>query len=89
LRRGSVIDLIRGGRLEELVLAHEDPEMIQWARKYREIYPTDLHSETGTAKVAKTGEPSHVAVITEEMVRTSVKDQEQLEAILRMKTIPA
>jgi len=78
------IDLIKDGRLSELVLAHEDPEMIQWARKYREIYPTDLNSETGTAKVAKTGEPGYLPVITEEMVRASIKDQEQLEAVLRM-----
>lgn len=78
------IDLIRDGRLEELILAHEDPEMIQWARKYREVYPTDLQSDSGTAKVAKTGEPSFVPVITEEMVRASVTDPVQLEAILRL-----
>jgi PAS domain S-box-containing protein len=78
------IDLIRDNQLEELVLAHEDPEMIQWARKYREIYPTDLNSDNGTAKVAKTGEPSFIPLITEEMVRASITDPAQLEAILRM-----
>ncbi|MDB5145349.1 MAG: hypothetical protein JWQ66_4062 [Mucilaginibacter sp.] len=78
------IDLIRSGRLEELVLAHEDPEMIQWARRYREIYPTDLNSDSGAAKVAKTGEPSLFPVVTEDMVRATITDTRQLEAILRL-----
>jgi PAS domain S-box-containing protein len=78
------IDLIRNNRMEELVLAHEDPEMVQWARKYREIYPTNLDSDTGAARVAKTGEPSFFPMITEEMVRASIKDPKQLQAVLRM-----
>ena len=78
------IDLIKDGHLEELVLAHEDPEMIQWARAYREVYPTDLNGDNGTAKVAKTGEPSLIPVITEEMVRASITEPARLEAILRM-----
>src|SRR6201996_9375753 len=68
------IDLIRDNRMEELVLAHENPEMIQWARRYREIYPIDLDSDSGTARVAKTGEPSFFPMITEEMIRSSIKD---------------
>jgi PAS domain S-box-containing protein len=78
------IDLLRDGQLDELVLAHEDPGMIQWARKYREAYPTDLDSDSSTAKVVKTGAPSFIPVITKEMVLASVTDPGQLEAILRM-----
>ncbi|MDB5025271.1 MAG: hypothetical protein JWP78_3026 [Mucilaginibacter sp.] len=78
------IDLIRDNQMEELVLAHEDPEMIQWARKYREIYPTNLGSDNSAAKVAKTGVPSFFPIITEEMIRASIKNPEQLEAVLRL-----
>jgi PAS domain S-box-containing protein len=78
------IDLIKNGRLVELELAHEDPGMIEWARQYRAIYPTDLNSDTGTAKVARTGEPTLIPVITEEMVRASILNPDQLTAILRM-----
>ena len=56
--------------------------MIQWAREYSEIFPTDLDSDSSAAKVAKTGEPSLIAVITEDMVRASISDTRQLEAIL-------
>jgi PAS domain S-box-containing protein len=78
------IDLIRDNQMEELVLAHENPEMIQWARRYREIYPTDLDSDSGTARVAKTGQPSFFPVITEKMIRASIKDPKQLADILRL-----
>ncbi|MDB5005145.1 MAG: hypothetical protein JWQ34_3370 [Mucilaginibacter sp.] len=78
------IDLIKDGQFEELVLAHEDPDMISWAREYRDIYPIDLASDSGTARVVKTGEPSLIPVITEQMVRASITDPVQLAAILRM-----
>jgi PAS domain S-box-containing protein len=78
------IDVLKDGELEELVLAHEDADMIQWARKYREAYPTDLSSDAGAAKVLKTGVPSFVPVITEEMILASIKNPEQLEPVMRM-----
>jgi PAS domain S-box-containing protein len=78
------IDLIKGNQMEELVLAHEDPGMIQWARKYREAYPTNLGSDTGAARVVKTGEPSFFPVITDEMIRASIKDPDQLADVLRL-----
>jgi PAS domain S-box-containing protein len=78
------IDLLKDGQLEELVLAHENPEMIQWARKYREAYPVDLNSNTGAGAVLKTGQPSFIPVITEQMVLSSIKNPEQLEIILKM-----
>ncbi len=75
------IDLLQGGKLEEMVLAHEDPNMVQWARKYREAYPTELNSESGTARVVKTGIPLLVPVVTPEMVQASIKNPAQLEAL--------
>jgi two-component system sensor histidine kinase VicK len=78
------IDLIRSGQMEELVLAHEDPEMIQWARQFREAYPIDLRSDSGAAKVIKTGIPSFIPVVTREMIVSSVKEPERLEAILKL-----
>jgi PAS domain S-box-containing protein len=78
------IDLLRNGKLEELILAHEDPEKISWAKTYRETYPVDLNSDQGAAKVLKTGIPSHVPVITADMVRASITDPVQLDTILKM-----
>ncbi|MEO8884874.1 MAG: ATP-binding protein [Mucilaginibacter sp.] len=78
------IDLLRDGKLEELILAHEDPEKISWAKTYRETYPVDLNSDQGTARVIKTGIPSHVPIITADMVKASIKNPIQLDTILKM-----
>ncbi len=76
------IDLLKEDRMELLLLKHEDPEKIKWAYEYRSHYPTDLNSNTGTALVLKTGKPSFVPVITDEMVEAAVTDPVQRKAIL-------
>jgi PAS domain S-box-containing protein len=78
------IDLIKNGELNELVLAHEDPEMVDWARRYREAYPTDLNSNSGTAMVVKTGTPLFIPVITPAMVQASITNPVQLELVRKM-----
>lgn len=79
------IDLLQDNQIKELVLAHEDPDMIEWARKYREAYPTDMDSDTGIADVLKNGNSSLIPVITDEMILASTTDQEKLLLIQRMK----
>jgi PAS domain S-box-containing protein len=78
------IDLLQSNGLEELVLAHEDPDLVKWARKYREAYPTDLQSSTGVARVLKTGKANFAPVITKEMVLASIQNPSQLEAVQHM-----
>jgi PAS domain S-box-containing protein len=78
------IDLLNDNKLEELILAHQDPEMIHWARQYRETYPTDLTGDSGAAKVLKTGEPSYIPVINETMISQSVRDPQQQEFLKRL-----
>jgi PAS domain S-box-containing protein len=71
------IDLLNDGKLQELILAHQDPEMIHWARQYRETYPTDLNGDSGAARVLRTGEPSYIPVINEMMILQSIPDPQQ------------
>lgn len=78
------IDLYQDSQIKELVLAHEDPDMIEWARKYREAYPTDMTSNSGLADVLKNGNTSLVSVITDEMILASTTDDEKLYLIQRM-----
>lgn len=78
------IELLKDNRLEELLIAHQDPEMIKWARKYRDMYPTNLDSDSGAAKVVKTGEPSFVPVVEKEMIVSAIQDPNQLELLLRI-----
>ena len=78
------IDLLKNNEIEELVLAHEDPDMVAWARKYREAYPTDMTDDTGLPGVLKTGTSSLIPVVTEEMILAGTPDKEQLHIIQRM-----
>jgi len=75
------IDLLNEGRLELLILRHQDPAKIQWAHEYRKKYPTDLNSDTGMAMVLKSGEPSFIPYLTEEMISAAIVDPIQRKAI--------
>src|SRR5450432_2435112 len=78
------IDLAEEGKLVELVLAHEDPQMIAWARKYRELYPASPNDQSGTARVLRTGIPNCIPVITREMIVDSIRQPEQLELVTKL-----
>ncbi|MFD2147636.1 PAS domain S-box protein [Mucilaginibacter antarcticus] len=64
-----------------MLLKHEDPEKIKWALEYRNHFPTDLSSDTGTARVLKTGEPSFVPIVSEAIITNSISDPVQLKAL--------
>ena len=68
------IDVLKGGKLELLKLAHENPEYVKIAADYRKNYPTDLNSDSATALVVRTGQPSFLPVITPEIIESSVPD---------------
>ncbi len=75
------VDILRDGRLDQLVLAHEDPEKVRWAESYRAAYPTDLSSDRGTARVLNTGEPLFVPHVTRDMLDAAITDPRQRRAI--------
>ena len=79
------IDLLQNNKIEELVLAHEDPEMVVWARKYREAYPTDMNDDSGLGGVLKSGKSNFVPVVTEDMILASTSNKEQLRLLEMMK----
>jgi PAS domain S-box-containing protein len=75
------IDILKDGRLESVILKHEDPDKIEWARQYRRNYPPDPAGNTGSAVVLKSGKAAFVPVVTDEMIALSVPDPEQLKAV--------
>ena len=75
------IDLLKNGQLELLVLKHEDPAKIKWAMDYRKHFPADLNSDTGVARVLKTGEPGYVPIVTKAMMAASVSNPVQRKAL--------
>jgi len=75
------IDLLKDGKLEEVLLKHDDPGKIEWAREYRKNYPPDPNGKSGAAVVLKTGKPGFVPVVTDEMIVLVVPDPVQLKLV--------
>ncbi|MBK0380629.1 PAS domain S-box protein [Mucilaginibacter segetis] len=75
------IDVLNNNGTDLLILAHEDPEAVNWAHSYRKNNPIDLNSDRGAGGVIKTGKPSFVPVITDEMIKSAISDPEKLKEI--------
>lgn len=78
------VDVLKDGRLDLLVIKHENPNKIEWARQYRKNYPPDPNGNVGSAVVLKTGKPGFIPVVTDEMISAIVSDPEQLKAVRKI-----
>lgn len=75
------IDVLKDGKLEQLILSHEDPAKIRWAQQYRAAYPTNLTSDRGAAGVLKTGRPFYIPKVSPEMIEAAITNPEQRQAV--------
>lgn len=77
------IDLLEDGKLQQVALAHKDPEKVKWAKELRRKQgPPSLDEPTGLAKVIRTGEVEYYPTITREMLEAGAENEEELELIL-------
>lgn len=67
------------GRLEQLAVAHADPEKVKWARELNHRYPPQPDAPTGVYTVLRTGKPELYSEITDEMLSAGAIDAEHLE----------
>ena len=73
------VDLVdAGGHFELIEVGHKDPEQVQWARALREKYPIDPNAPTGAPRVVHTGQSELYPEITDEMLVTSTRNEEEL-----------
>lgn len=76
------IDLLEKGKIEQVIVAHKDPEKVQWAQKLREEFgPVDIDAPTGSPWVIRTGKVEHTPIITDEMLVAVAETKEQLELL--------
>lgn len=75
------VEVKKGKEIEQIALAHRDPEKIKWAKRYRKLNPPDLKEKNGIAQVIRTGKSELYPVITEKMLLATVRDAEQAELI--------
>ena len=73
------VDLVAAeGGFELIEIDHKDPEKAQWARKLRENFPIDPNSPTGLPNVARTGRSELYHDITDEMLVSGTRNEEEL-----------
>jgi PAS domain S-box-containing protein len=75
------VDILDGGEIERVGLAHRDPEKLALGRELGELYPTDLEADTGLGGAVRTGEPQLYPHISDEMLVAGARDEHHLELI--------
>lgn len=70
------------GALQQLAVAHTDPEKVKWAWELDKRYPVDMDAPLGVPNVLRTGKSELYAEIPDEMLVASAVNEEHL-AILR------
>jgi PAS domain S-box-containing protein len=75
------IDLVDGGEITSVAVAHADPERVAFARRFRELYPVRPDQSTGMAAVIASGEPRVVNGITDDLLRAAAIDDQHLEMV--------
>ncbi len=70
-----------GEVLQQVAVAHIDPDKVALAREWGERYPTRTDSRSGAAEVIRSGAPQMVPVITDEVIAASTATEEQLRIV--------
>ncbi|HUO83539.1 MAG TPA: ATP-binding protein, partial [Thermoanaerobaculia bacterium] len=69
------------GRLERLIIAHRDPEKVQWAEELRRRYPSDPNSPTGLFQMLRTGNPELHETVDEALLRQGASDEQHFQIL--------
>ena len=77
------------GVLQQLAVAHTDPDKVQWAWELDKRYPVDMNAPIGVPNVLRTGLSERYADIPDEMLVAGAVDAEHLEILreLGMKSV--
>ncbi len=71
--------LAEDGTLEQLAVAHQNPEKITWAHELRERYPPDPDTPQGVLQVLRSGQPEFYPEISDDMLIAAARDAEHLQ----------
>jgi len=70
------------GEIERLVVAHEDPEKVRWAKELQERYPPKPDAPHGVGYVIRTGLPELLPEFSQELLDRAIGDDEELRRIV-------
>ena len=72
------VHLLRDDHVEQVAVAHSDPEKLAVVARMQELYPPDPDAASGAIHVSRTGEPSFFADVPDELLVASAVDDEHL-----------
>jgi serine phosphatase RsbU (regulator of sigma subunit) len=75
------VHLVRNGRVDQMTVAHSDPEKVAFVSRLQERYPPDPAAEGGAIQVSRTGRPVLMPEIPDELLVASAVDEEHLALI--------
>jgi PAS domain S-box-containing protein len=78
------VSIPRGEMLEQVALAHGDPDMVELARDYGRRYPARVDDSDGAAEVLRSGVPQLIPEITQEMFDVAPLEPEQREELMKL-----
>jgi signal transduction histidine kinase len=75
------VDLLEGGRLRSVAVAHVDPAKVALARELSQRWPLDPNARNGPPKVARTGESELLSQIPDSLLVASTREAEHLRVV--------
>lgn len=82
------VDLVEpGGQIRQLVVVHEDPERLQYAKDIRERFPPDLDEAQGLANVLRTGLSEFYPEMPEELLKLAPAEQQEIARNLKLSSV--
>jgi GAF domain-containing protein len=76
------VDLLDArGEIEQVAIAHVDPDQVRFAREFRRRYPVAADDPDGLAAVIRDGATSLTQDVTDEMLVGAARDQEHLRLL--------
>jgi serine phosphatase RsbU (regulator of sigma subunit) len=75
------VHLVRDDRVEQVAVAHSDPEKVAFVARLQERYPPDPAAPDGAIEVSRTGRPAFFPEIPDELLVDAAVDDEHLALI--------
>ena len=76
-----IIHMIEEGAINQIAVAHGDPEKLEWAEQIRHQYPLNLDDPRGAAFTLRTGQSDFIPYIPDELLVDVARDPEHLEVL--------
>ncbi len=71
--------------IQQVAVAHKDPKKVKWAIELRKKQPIDMESPTGIPNILRTGKSELYPLISDEMLVSNAKDEEELRLLRSLK----